>query len=295
MNLGNHTAAIARRAVYGCSDGVQPSGPWSWRFAIQNGTRLPVAAKFEDEFLHLTCSPGVDCRSTGLLERVLLGNSRLSGGAKIVLAEADGTLRVSADIAVVEEKQMQDRLRLAMHGFHDSIRLLKSGELTLEADGEESFASEPELKELLRASSWPSTESGHNDFSVELDADTGAAARIWRTKNSVVASVEFVRPAAISEVCRRATAVFLLTASNTLRFVRAYAAESEGQWSFGMQVGLPSVPAMEEVDHALAALSVARRVCARESNVHLCEAAASCYLAARNLSTTSEPQTEKEN
>lgn len=295
MNLENQTATIAQRAVLSCSDGVQPCGPWNWRFAIQNGTRLTVAAKFEDEFLHLTCSPDVDCRSTALLERVLLGNSRLSGGAKILLTEAGGTLGVSADIAVLEEKKLQDRLRLAMRGFHDGIRLLKSGDLTLEADDEEPFASEPELEKLLRASSWSSTESGPNDFSVELDADTGAAARIRRTKNSVVASVEFVRPTAISEVCRRAMAVFLLTASDTLRFVRAYAAEFRGQWSFGMQVGLSAVPAMEEVDHALAALSVAQRVCARESNVHLYEAAASCYLAARNLSTTSEPQTEKEN
>ncbi len=295
MILENYRAAIARRAVLSCCDGVQSCGPWNWRFAIQNGTRLPVAAKYEDEFLHMTCSPGVDCRSTGLLERVLLGSSRLSGGAKIVLAEAGSALRVSADIAVLEEKQLQDRLRLAMHGFHDGIRLLKSGDLTPEADDEESVATEPELEKLLRESSWPSTESGPNDFSVELDADTGAAARIRRTKNSVVASVEFVRPAAISEVCRRAMAVYLLAASSTLRFVRSYAAESRGQWSFGMQVGLPAVPVMEEIDHALAALSVAHRACARESNVHLNEAAASCYLAARNLSTTSAPQTEKEN
>jgi len=282
MNLENHSAAIARQAVFGYGDAVQPCGPWNWRFAIQNGMRLPVTAKFEEEFLHLTHSTEVHCLSTELLERILLGNCRLSGGAKIVLAETGGTFAVSADIAVLEENQLRERLCLAMCGLQDGMLLLKSGDLAPAAECQESFANEPELERLLQASSWPSTESGPNEFSVELNADSGVAALIRRTKNSVVVSVEFVRPASLSEVCRRAMAVFLLTASGSLRFVRAYAAESQGQWSFGMQVGLSTVPAPEEIDHALAALTVAHRVCARESNVHLYEAAASCYLAARN-------------
>jgi hypothetical protein len=74
---------------------------------------------------------------------------------------------------------------------------------------------------------------------------------------------------------------------------RACAVEADGQTSFGVQVGLPAAPAMEEIDHALGALSIAHRICARETNVLLNDAAARCYLAARELSTDHQPTKEE--
>jgi hypothetical protein len=76
---------------------------------------------------------------------------------------------------------------------------------------------------------------------------------------------------------------------------RVCAVEADGQTSFGLQVGLPVAPAMEEIDHALAALSIAHRMCAREANVLLNDAAARCYLAARDVSTNHQPGYEEEN
>jgi len=52
---------------------------------------------------------------------------------------------------------------------------------------------------------------------------------------------------------------------------------------------------MEEIDHSLAALSLAYRVCAREANLLLNEAAARCYLAARDFSNNYQTIDEKEN
>ena len=55
-----------------------------------------------------------------------------------------------------------------------------------------------------------------------------------------------------------------------------------------------AAPAAEEIDHALAALSIAYRMCAREADVLLNDAAARCYLAARE-SSTNPHQHEEEN
>ena len=69
-------------------------------------------------------------------------------------------------------------------------------------------------------------------------------------------------------------------------------------WMRALSLQDPAAPDSEEVNHGLAALSVAWRMCAREASVLLHEAAARCYLAARDLSTTNttnKPQSEEEN
>jgi hypothetical protein len=107
-------------------------------------------------------------------------------------------------------------------------------------------------------------------------------------------NVELVRASATPEASRRALALYLLTAARELRLVRAYATQAEAGWSCGMQVNLPVAPASEEIDHALAALSMAHRMCAREANVLLDQAAARCYLAVRDTSNTNGNQPVKE-
>jgi hypothetical protein len=114
------------------------------------------------------------------------------------------------------------------------------------------------------------------------------------TENGLELSVELVRANAAAEMSRQALAVFLLTVSGALRMARGYAMAADGQESYGFQVCLPAAPAAEEIDHALAALSIAYRMCAREADVLLNDAAARCYLAARE-SSTNPHQHEEEN
>jgi hypothetical protein len=151
------------------------------------------------------------------------------------------------------------------------------------------------LGDLLRETSWPFTERGPNDFSAHLEADSAPPARITMNEHGFVFSVELVRSNAAAEVTQQALTVFLLTASSALRLVRARAVDGDGQRSFGFQVCLPAAPAAEEIDHALAALSIAYRMCARETKVLLNEVAARCYLAARGIPTTQDQEQEKEN
>jgi hypothetical protein len=289
MMLANQQAEIVSRILSTCCDKVEPAGPWSWNCVVQNGTRLPIAAKFEEGFLHLATGPTETENTACTLEDALLGNSSLAGGVKAALPGPSTLLRLQTDIAVLDEKQLTDRFWWAVNGFHDGSLMLRSPASPVNCQLSENCDEGDALRELLRESSWTSTVRGSNDLSVEIDRDSSARARIRMTKTGVVSSVELLRTNAIAETNRRALALFLLRATGALRFVRAHAQESSGEWSFGMQVSLP-LAAPGEIDHALAALATAHRMYARETTVLLDDTAARWYLAACETSTTNDQQ-----
>ncbi|MGO8757455.1 MAG: hypothetical protein ACLQG3_04955 [Terracidiphilus sp.] len=295
MRLTNEAAAIAFRALNKCSSELEPDGPWRWRCAIENGTRLPIAASLQEGFLHLRCRPAEIREGACTPEDAVLGNNTLPGGVKLAMCGASNALNLVTDIAVVDERQLLDRIRWALDGFHDGHLLLTSPESFHNRAAAQPTVSAAGLGELLREASWPSTERGSNDFSAELDANTASPARIRMGAIGVVLSSELARSSAAAETSRQALTVFLLTATNTLRLARAYAEKVDGGLAFGVQVDLPCAPAGEEIDHALAALSIAHQMCAREASVLLNEATARCYLAARDLSTINHHQSKQEN
>jgi hypothetical protein len=294
MNFVNEPAAIAMRVLDKCTAELEPTGPWRWRCVVQNGARLPLTAALEEGFLQLAGYP-VTLRERSLtLERALLANGRLTGNVKFALNAASRDLHMRAEIVLLEEEQMIQRLQWALAAFHDGYGGLTSLASPDNAVTGTASAADLGLRELLREASWSCTERGPNDFSADLDADT-APARIKMNAHGVVFSVELVRSNTVAEVTRKALAVFLLTASGALRLVRAHAAEVEGRRSFGLQVCLPAAPAAEEVAHALAALSTGYRMCAREANVLLDEVAARCYLSVRDIPINHDQKEGKEN
>jgi len=293
MRLANEKAEIAQLVLNKCAHEVRPAAPWHWHCVVQNGTRLHMAASLQEGFLHLEYRPEGARRVALSQQQALLGNSNLRGGVKLALGAADNRLRLATDMVVLEEKQLHDRFVWALDGFHDGERLLRSP-ASRHARGAAQPAAAGDLPDLLREAAWPSTERSPSHLSAELDSDSAPPANIAMTENGIAFSVELARPGTADEAIRKALAVFLLTATGALRLVRAYAAELDGTWACGVQVTLPAVPAVEEIDHALAALSIAHRACAREANVLLNQAAACCYLAARDTPTTSD-QPEKEN
>jgi hypothetical protein len=242
---------------------------------------LAIAASLEEDFLRLSGRPEASRESACSLEHALLNNSRLAGGVKVALSAKEDGLHLASDIVVLDEKQLLDRLRWALDGFHDGLRLLKSPASRFESAATKARVFETGLGQLLREVSWPSAKRGPNEYTAELDADSAPPAIIRMNESGVVLSAELVRAGAAAKQGQRALAVFLLTATGALRLVRAYAEEVENGLAFGIEVNLSPAPAMEEIDHALAALSIAHRMCARESNVLLDEAVARCYLAAR--------------
>jgi hypothetical protein len=296
MTFASETAAATFRVLDRCFETVKQDGPWRWQCVAQNGARLPMEASLAEGFLHLACSAGATRACTSSLERALFGNDLLAGGVKFALDAKSRRLDMRGDIAVVDEAQLHRRIQCALDGFHHGVQILKpveSDEVPVaEHDAEGSVAG---VAELLRESAWTCTERGPGDLSVELDAESLPPARIRAAGGGLVVNVEIARLNAATGAARQSLAVFLLTATGALRLVRAYGVQREEQEVFGLQVGMPSAPVMEEIDHSLAALSFAYRVCAREASLLLNEAAARCYLAARDFSPNYPDTEEKEN
>jgi hypothetical protein len=295
MNLANESVDTAIRVLGKFSAEMEPAGAWRWKCVVQNGTRLPLGASLEEGFLHLAGRPETNRRSARALEHAVRGNDRLEGGVKFALNGASRGLHLRAEIALLNEAQLLARLHRALAGFHQGFRRMKSLDSCDEALAEPAAsASAMNLGELLREASWPCAEHGPNDFSADLNVDSPAPARITANERGVMFNLELVRCNPAADATRLALATFLLTASSALRLVRAHAVEEEGQQRFGFQVCLPPVPAPEEIDHALAALSIAYRLCGREANVLLDDAAARCYLAVRDVQFNTNPEKEKE-
>ena len=295
MSTVNETAETTFNVLDKYAEELQPEGRWRWQCVVRNGVRLPISASLEEGFLRLACRPKTIHRTACTLERAMLGNRTLAGGVKLALSSAGHGLFMTTDIAVLEQKQLHDRFRRALDGFHDGYRLLRSSSTQSVRPAAEIDTVDSSLADLLRQVSWATTEHSPGSFSAALDASSAPPARITMSGSGVVLGVELVRANMAEESTRQALAVFLLTASGLLRLARAFAEEENAQTSYGFQVCLTATPALEEIDHGLAALSIAYRTCAREANALLSDAVARCYMATRGVSTTNDHQPEEEN
>jgi hypothetical protein len=295
MTLSNDAVSTAFRALARCSAEVRPAGPWRWHCLVQNAALRPLTASVEDGFLHLVARLEAQGGAAGDLERALQANGTLPGGVKFALSLATSVLHLCTDIALLDEARLSERVHWAMEGFHhgyDRLNGLDSDPGCAAAPGVDVAGSR--LGELLRETAWSCTERSSREFAVELHQDSIQPARITASARGVALNVELVRCDTAAEAALRAMSIFLLTASSGLRLVRAYGTDADGVRAFGMQVGLASEPAPEELDHALAALSVAHQMCAREAKVLLDPAAARCYLAVRDFPLVEKTQYEQE-
>ena len=97
----------------------------------------------------------------------------------------------------------------------------------------------------------------------------------------VLVSVEVTRCETFSQPSRQALGVLLLTACGLVRFARAAVEEKGGQALARFEVRFSTAPSALELTHALAALSVACRLCAQEAKALQDEEIAGKYLAIR--------------
>lgn len=298
MSLPNHAADAALAGLNECFGEVEQVAPWRWRCAMRDESRLPISAVLTDGFLRLGTEP---CPTSAIpaMEQVIEQgthlNTRLAGGAKAVLLPREQQLKFCADIVVLDEPQARARLAWAAQNLREAVDALDSHAPGIHRRQTEKVASPSEFSKLFRQSSWEFAECAAHEWSVALDAEAAPPAKVRIQETGIFASVELVRVNAAAKTSRRALAWFLLTAGWMLRFVRARVSDSETQLAFAFEVALPPAPAPEELDHALASLSVAHRGYAREAQVLLDETAACCYLALRDPSANNQPLNKKEN
>jgi len=295
MKLANEEAETALAALSKLCSDVQPDGPWRWRCAVQNGTRLPVSARFADGFLRLESLPEGLVNGTGALTRAAALNAGLTGGVKIAARGAMPGLKLCTDIVVLDEVQLAKRLEWSFDGFHECSSLTPACEPA--ANPAMTRTEEAPLQvgqDVLDNIPWQldSLESG--EYSVTLDADAARPARVRFDRGHTSARVDLIHADAGAQLSRQALACYLLAATGALRFVRACCVESEARSTYSLSVVLPAEPKAEELDHALAALSAAHRLCAREATVLLDETVAGHYLAVRAITTCIATETGEE-
>jgi hypothetical protein len=295
MQLVSTTAGIALHVLRQCCHEVQQNGPWHWQCSMRIGRALSIEASLGDGFLNLSCRPeGIGARSHAL-EQALRANRTLRGGVKLALGSSDCDLHLRADLPVVDEKRLRNSFERAVIGFQCEATALGEHNAPPESGARSSVETSPDgLKELLSEASWPYTQRGANDFSAELEAESARRACLRTNERDLEANVELFRSRTPTNAVQRALATFLLSASGALCMVRAYSQPVEGEELYGLQVSLAKAPAPEEVQDALGALSIAYRMCAREANVLLTDAAAQCYIAARRILAVNQPGDEEE-
>lgn len=281
-----------------CADNVSPAGRLRWNCVVRNGRPLPVSAAAADDFILLDAAVGTvgDSGLHGLLER----NATLDAGAKFALSDRPWRIGLRAEIAVHDDVNLLARLRENLDAFRHCGSQFQAPALSREPASGETAVSEAAvspgagaLGELLRQTQWAFQERSTGGVSVDLEMrDAFFQALIEERGDGLDASVELVQGAEPPAVSCEALAAFLLCANHSLRLVRARVIRRDAEWVWGFQTRFESQPCPAELDHALAALSVACRAAAREASALLDESVARQYLAVRNLPPTIP---EKEN
>jgi hypothetical protein len=196
-----------------------------------------------------------------LLER----NDRLSGGAKFVLDAAD-QVQIRAEIPLDDDEPCDDPARLIEETCRGFREALSHGS---PARGPADSAGGPvsnDLSALLTAAGWPHTVRSNGDLVVPLDVPHGFFQALVRPRAEcgVSFSVDLCSGRRLTPACRAALAVLLLRTSAIVRMVRAAAGEEEGLPAVRFEIMLRGELRSVQIEHALAALSVACRVSGTE-------------------------------
>jgi hypothetical protein len=257
-----------------------------WRFALPNGAPHVVTAKTDDDWLVIES----DCPPVIFWE-ALVRNASLPGLAKFVLAR-DETLRLRAEIPLLENGDLTTRLRETCSGF-------EVGWAHCDAQLSSSFSSagpaEPvDLKSLCTEAGWRFVERSGRKLAVELEVPGGySQALLIPTCHGVCISCEIAMIDSITDECRQAMGRFLLDASALVRMARASVMTSGGSTVAQFEAVFGTAPNPLEISTALECLSVACSLCGEEVKALQTPAIAERYLALRAGATPATRPNER--
>src|SRR5262249_11169728 len=268
------------------------SGRWKFGLDFGGGT-LQATAQLDEDWL-LLAAPLRDLRKeespAQRVEELLRLNAGLLGGAKFTLDAGRPVARLAAEIPLGEDIDLASRILLACVGFE------RAAARFYRVEAEDQASSNPEdaagvrptdtscdLARLCREAGWAFTERAAG-VAVTLDVPHGFYQALLRGgAEGVSAAVELTAHETIPSPCRQALGVFLLGASGAFRFARAAVGDGGGL-AARLEVVLDGSPTATELAHALSALSVACRLCAREVRALEDEGVAREFLAVRGWS-----------
>jgi len=262
-----------------------------WLLGLANGHAFEVSAWHDGDFLVLDADTGLrpaEEQIVPLAER----SRELPAAVKFAL-RGSSALRLRAEFPLPEEGDAAERVREHLDGMSAAFDRAQQWApcepagaeaacLNAESDGQ---AVPGSLAALLKEAGWPyherqggalvaDLETGGRFLQAEVES-RGAGARF---------RVTLYRHDGAGEREQQALCLYLFEANAALRYARAFFEREGAGIAAGFEVRVPSAPTAAEAAHALAALSVAGRQCAREMGVFEDGAVAGIYRSARRFS-----------
>jgi len=268
---------------------VSERGPGTWDAEIRNGSVLKLNARMEEGWLvidaHLRSYRAL---KADRLWDILTLNGTIRGGARMLLS-SKGSVGARVEIPLDKGVPLEARVHEACLGIQDASAKLRKRDSKTEADSPmDADGPDGDLPSILQEAGWPFVERAAGTLAVNLDVP-GSFHQAMVTKEprgGVRLSVELVAKASLPPVRRRALALLLLITSASVRMARPVAKQDGAAAAIWFEVIFGSSPCPAEIAHALSALSVACRTCAREASaLHLDDELARTYLSVRGRSS----------
>jgi hypothetical protein len=260
-----------------------------WRLALTNGASLTVSARRDEDFLLLDADPGL-CPAPERLVPLLERSREVPAAVKFAL-RGSTAFRLRAEFPLPEEggdaapriREHLEGMRDALHRLHDWVSCEAVGSEVacpkLESDGQ---AIPGSLTEALKEAGWEYHERPGGTLLADLE--TGSKflqAEVEQCGVGTRFRVTLYRHESAGDASQQVLSLYLLEANAALRYARAFLRREGDGITAGFEVRTESAPSPAEAGHALAALSVAGRECAREMEVLKDGVVAGIYRSAR--------------
>jgi len=286
------------RSLRKCAQSVTREGPEKWDVALRNGELLAARVWLDRDWLHLAAGPGESVTMAELGQELawswLRRNGTLPGGAKYAI-DPRGNPQIRAEMLLRPEESETDlRARLGdlCAGVQIAAEHVRESTATaippMAVPATVADTAPYDLRPLCEEVGWPFTAraSGKLVFTLDTAGDFHQAT-LARGAENVRLTADLGTPARwASENARAAVALLLLTLGGVARMIRPAGEDCDGRSAVRLEAHLGPCPLAGELAHALAALSVACRLCGREVEVlrHDNEIAVA-YLVSRGLSS----------
>jgi len=238
-----------------------------WRLALTNGHELSVSAKHDEGFLLLDADAGVDVTAknvAALAER----SCEFPATVKLGLRRGSPRARLRAELALPDEDDAAaERIREYLEGMRGASHRLQTRDAAptvAKANGDAS-----DLATVLKEAGWQYHERAGGALLADLETGNHfLQAEAERRGAGACFRVTLYRSdAAVDETTRQTLSLYLLEANAALRCARGFLRPEGEGIAAGFEVSMETAPSAAETSHALAALSVAGRKCARELKV----------------------------
>ena len=272
----SHRREVWTRAVAGALEAhavaVEQMAPGHWTFAPVAPHTLHVSAQVAGEWLLFDAPlPAHVSRTLDPGWEALTANPFLTGGLKLCTAGGDRSLRLRAELPLLEDVPVAPRVQHVCAGLAAATAWMTTGQLDdtppdpVATDDFE--AADFDLQQRCRDTQWPVTLREPNTVMVQLDVPGAFQQAVVEMQPGcgVTICVPVLAEVPRPPVCKAAVARLLLATIGAVRMVRAAVGVSPDAAAF--EVVLSHVPTVEELAHAFAALSLAWCNAGREAEV----------------------------